>query len=105
VESNFSQLKLQALGGPNLIPQSPFDLGGGKSQPAGETGEKLDNSGRVGRKGGKRRIVEYININGVDEPFYSYVDDEDDEPPTLIKTDSVANLLAAPSNGFLRLYE
>jgi hypothetical protein len=25
-------------------------------------------------------VVEYININGVDEPFYTYVDD--DEPPS-----------------------
>lgn len=99
VDSTFSKLRLQALPSPNLIPPSPFDLG--KTQGKGEVGEKLDNSGRVGRKGGKRRVVEYININGVDEPFYSYVDDEDDEPPS----HTMATLLPPPKNGFLPLYE
>jgi hypothetical protein len=80
-DSNFSKLRLQALPSPNLIPPSPFDLCGNNSRSKGEISEKLDNTGHLGRKGGKRRIVEYININGVDEPFYSYVEDEDDEPP------------------------
>jgi len=101
VDSSFSQLRLQALPSPNLIPPSPFDLQGNKTQAKGETGEKLDNAGSVGRKGGKRRVVEYININGVDEPFFSYVDDEEDEPPS----HSVTTLLPPPKNGFLPLYE
>ena len=68
-----------------------------------EPQEKLENGGHIGRKGGKRCIVEYININGVDEPFYSYMDD--DEPPSPVqKVDTAAGLLRPP-NGFLPLYE
>ena len=81
VDSDFSKLRLQALPSPSLMPPSPFDLCGNKTRSKGGITEKLDNPGHLGRKGGRRRIVEYININGVDEPFYSYVDEEDDEPP------------------------
>lgn len=96
---SFSKLRLQALPSPGLMPPSPFNLcGGGK---ANSMGEKLDNPGHLGRKGGRRRIVEYININGVDEPFYTDVDD--DEPPSpIVKS---ASLLPPPPNGFLPLYE
>jgi len=104
LHSSFSKLTLQAHPNPSLIPPSPFDLHG-NNQSKGNPSEKLDNSGHLGRKGGKRRVVEYININGVDEPFYSYVDDDDDEPPSPVdKSDSTARLLP-PSNGFLPLYE
>jgi len=103
VDSSFSKLRLQALSSPSLIPPSPFDLRGANAQPKGET-EKLDNTGHLGRKGGRRRIVEYININGVDEPFYSYADDEPPSP-VIEKSTSVAGLLPPPSNGFLPLYE
>lgn len=82
VDSSFSKLRLDALPSPNLIPPSPFDLCGSNGQRKGEVSEKLDNTGPLGRKGGRRRVVEYININGVDEPFYSYVDGDDDEPPS-----------------------
>lgn len=104
VDSNFSKLRLQALPSPNLMPPSPFELHGANTQPQGETPERLDNTGHLGRKGGRRRIVEYININGVDEPFYSYADDE---PPSPIvqKSTLTADLLPPPSNGFLPLYE
>lgn len=102
VDSSFSKLRLQALTSPKLVPPSPFDLGGGNNvRMKEETLEKLNDSGNIGRKGGRRRVVEYININGVDEPFYSYVDDDEDEPPS----DSAANLLPPPPNGFLPLYE
>lgn len=100
--SGFSKLRLQALPSPSLIPPSPFDLHGGS--PKGEASEKLDNTGHLGRKGGRRRIVEYININGVDEPFYSYADDEPPSP-VIEKSACVAGLLPPPSNGFLPLYE
>ena len=80
VDSSFSKLTLQALPNPSLIPPSPLDIQGASSQPKETTSEKLDNSSRLCRKGGKRCVVEYININGVDEPFYTYVDD--DEPPS-----------------------
>lgn len=80
VDSNFSKLRLEALPSPSLMPPSPFDLRGNNAPCKGEIPEKLDNTGHLGRKGGRRRVVEYININGVDEPFYSYVDD--DEPPS-----------------------
>jgi len=104
VDSSLSKLRLQALPSPNLIPPSPFELGGDKGRSKGESTEKLDSSGNIGRKGGRRRVVEYININGVDEPFYSYVDD--DEPPSPVdKSDTAAGLLPPPPNGFLRLYE
>jgi hypothetical protein len=87
------------------MPPSPFDLHGGNTRPKGEISEKLDNTGHLGRKGGKRRIVEYININGVDEPFYSYVDDDEPPSPIAEKSTSTASLLPPPSNGFLPLYE
>jgi len=104
VDSSLSKLRLEALPSPNLMPPSPFDLHGGNAGSKGDASEKLDNGGNIGRKGGRRRIVEYININGVDEPFYSYVDD--DEPPSSDnKSDSAAGLLLPPSNGFLPLYE
>jgi hypothetical protein len=96
MDSSFSKLRLQALPSPSLMPPSPFDLGGDSAR---SIPEKLDNTGHLGRKGGRRRIVEYININGVDEPFYSYIDD--DEPPS----PSAATLLPPPPNGFLPLYE
>jgi len=73
VDSNFSELRLEAHPSPNLIAQT---------EPKREMTEKLDNSGSLGRKGGRRRVVEYININGVDEPFYSYVDEDEEEPPS-----------------------
>jgi len=79
VDSNFPKLRLEARAGPNLIAPSPLELYGDSK---GETAEKLDNSGAFGRKGGRRRVVEYININGVDEPFYSYVDEDEAEPPS-----------------------
>jgi len=100
-DSSFSKLRLQALPSPSLMPPSPFDLHG---SPKGEISEKLDNTGHLGRKGGRRRIVEYININGVDEPFYSYADDEPPSP-VVDKSVSVAGLLPPPPNGFLPLYE
>lgn len=80
VDSSLSKLTLQALPNPGLIPPSPLNIHGTSSQPEKKTSEKLDNSSRLCRKGGKRCVVEYININGVDEPFYTYVDD--DEPPS-----------------------
>lgn len=86
VDSSFSKLTLQAL------PSA-------SSQPK----EKLDNSGSLSRKGGKRCVVEYININGVDEPFYSYIDD--DEPPSPIVKSELGRGLLPPPNGFLPLYE
>ena len=104
VDSSFSKLRLQALSSPSLMPPSPFDLHGANAHPKGETSEKLDNTGHLSRKGGRRRIVEYININGVDEPFYSYADDEPPSP-VIDKSTSVAGLLPPPSNGFLPLYE
>lgn len=94
---------LGAFPSAGLVPPSPFNLDGQKK----EMPEKLDNSGPLSRKGGKgkRCVVEYININGVDEPFYSYVDDDDDEPPSLVEgSDSVKGLLP-PSSDFLSLYE
>jgi len=104
VDTSVSKLRLQGLPSPNLIPPSPFDLRGGNAHSKGETAEKLDDTGNIGRKGGRRCVVEYININGVDEPFYSYVDD--DEPPSRIdKSDTAAGLLPPPPNGFLPLYE
>jgi len=103
-DSGFSKLRLQALSSPGLVPPSPFDLRGCKAQSKVELSEKLDNTGNLGRKGGRRRTVEYININGVDEPFYSWVDD--DEPPSPSeKSDSMTSFLPPPSNGFLPLYE
>ena len=104
-DSSFSKLRLQALPSPSLMPPSPFDLHGANARPKGEISEKLDNTGHLGRKGGKRRIVEYININGVDEPFYSYVDDDEPPSPIVEKSTSTASLLPPPSNGFLPLYE
>ena len=105
VDSTFSKLRLGALPSSGLNPPSPFDLHGGDAHSKGKISEKLNNSGHLGRKGGKRRVVEYININGVDEPFYSYVDDDDDEPPSPVeKAHSAADLLP-PSKGFLPLYE
>ena len=103
MNSSFSKLRLQALPSPNLMPPSPFDLHGANTNQ-GEIPEKLDNPGHLGRKGGRRRIVEYININGVDEPFYSYADDE---PPSPIiqKSTLTTDLLTPPSKGFLPLYE
>jgi len=98
VDSSFSKLRLQALPSPSLMPPSPFDLCGGNARSEGETLEKLNNTDHLGKKGGRRRIVEYININGVDEPFYSYIDDEPQSP-------SAATLLPPPPNGFLPLYE
>lgn len=82
VDSNFPKLRLEAHQSPNLIAPSPLELGGDKTGSKGEAAEKLDNSRPLGRKGGKRRVVEYININGVDEPFYSYVDEDEAEPPS-----------------------
>ena len=82
MDSDFSKLGLQALPSPSLMPPSPFDLCGSNARSKGEITEKLDSTGHIGRKGGRRRIVEYININGVDEPFYSYVDEDDEEPPS-----------------------
>lgn len=82
VDSNFPKLRLEAHSSPNLIAPSPLELSGDKAGSKRETAEKLDNSGPLGRKGGKRRVVEYININGVDEPFYSYVDEDEAEPPS-----------------------
>ena len=99
VDSSFSKLTLQALPSASLIPSNPFDLRGGNAQSK----EKLDNSGSLGRKGGKRCVVEYININGVDEPFYSYVDD--DEPPSPVVKSELGRGLLPPPNGFLPLYE
>ncbi|KAF9648860.1 hypothetical protein BDM02DRAFT_2037784 [Thelephora ganbajun] len=65
MDSRFSKLRLQALPCPNLMPSSgPFDLCGGKTRPNGEISEKLSDTGHLGRKGGRRRVVEYINING-----------------------------------------
>lgn len=104
VDPSFSKLRLQALPSPNLMPPSPFDLHGA-SRHQGEISEKLDNPGHLGRKGGRRRIVEYININGVDEPFYSYVDDDEPPSPVTQKSTLTADLLPPPSNGFLPLYE
>jgi len=99
VDSSFSKLRLQALPSPSLMPPSPFDLCGCDARSKGETNEKLKNTGHLGRRGGRRRIVEYININGVDEPFYSYMDDDQPSSP------SAATLLPPPPNGFLPLYE
>ena len=82
LDSNFPKLRLGAHSSPNLIAPSPLELCGDKMESKGEMGEKLDNSGPLGRKGGRRRVVEYININGVDEPFYSYVDEDEAEPPS-----------------------
>lgn len=91
MDSNFSKLTLQALPSPSLVPPSPLNLHGANNQPKNDLSEKLDNGGHLGRKAGKRCIVEYININGVDEPFYSYVDD--DEPPSPSdKSDSGATI-------------
>lgn len=91
MDPSFSKLTLQALPSPSLAPPSPFDLHGADNKPKDKVSEKLDNGGHLGRKGGKRCIVEYININGVDEPFYSYVDD--DEPPSPAeKSDSEATV-------------
>jgi len=102
MDQSFSKLTLQAFPSPGLVPPSPFELDGGHND-RGKEKEQLGNSGRLGRKGGKRCVVEYININGVDEPFYSYVDD--DEPPSPLETsDSTADLLR-PSKEFLPLYE
>jgi hypothetical protein len=103
VDSTFSKLTLDALPSASLVPPSPFDLRGSNAQSKGDILEKLDNSGHLGRKGGKRCVVEYININGVDEPFYSYVEDDERQSP-VEKADSPAGLLP-PSNGFLPLYE
>lgn len=103
MDASLSKLTLQAFPSARLVPPSPFDLdGSNNNQPKGKV-EKLDDSGRLSRKGGKRCVVEYININGVDEPFYSYVDD--DEPPSPIEESDSMRRLLPPSNGFLALYE
>ncbi|KAF9786444.1 hypothetical protein BJ322DRAFT_1108293 [Thelephora terrestris] len=99
VDSSFSKLTLKAPPSASSIPPSSFNIRGGNSQSK----EKLDNSGSLGRKGGKRCVVEYININGVDEPFYSYVDD--DEPPSPVSKSELARGILPPPNGFLPLYE
>ena len=101
VDVSFSKLRLQAFPNPGLIPPSPFELEGSNNNKASE---KLNSIGRLGRKGGKRRVVEFININGVDEPFITDVDDDEPQPLVEKNSDSATGLLPPP-NGFLPLYE
>ena len=99
MDASISKLTLQAFTSASLVPPSPFDLEGSQNDRSkGEVPEKLDNIGHLGRKGGKRCVVEYININGVDEPFYSYVDD--DEPSPAKNSDFLP-----PSRELLALYK
>lgn len=100
MDATISKLTLQAFPSAGLIPPSPFDLEGNDNRQS-KVGEKLDKSGNLCRKGGKRCVVEYININGVDEPFYSYVDDVDDEPPSTVEKSGYF----PPPNDLLSLYE